>query len=160
MVQVMSPFRWFGLLLQIVTAFLCASCVHYIATEKDWSRVPNGEQSNVSERLPHLAFTQVLPSEELGAVSLLEKSALIEISPSEARQFVGEALGKGEGKIYLVRGLYYHHQTGAFRITGDGTRLFVHHGSLGREAPIHKTAIAVRLRVAPSDIYVWASLAE
>ncbi len=107
---------------------------------------------------PKYVLTVVKPDE---AVKVLEAAPLVELDGPAVAYYTGKAAAFPGLKAYLVRGLMYFKNTGAFSVFQKGQAIFVRHDSTGDSTPAEtRSAVVVFLAHRPNAIYVDCQVAE
>jgi hypothetical protein len=93
---------------------------------------------------------------------MLKDQSIVPLSLKQAGDFVNHPLKKIAGKsTFLVRAVYLNAGTGAFSLYLQSNKLFVTHGSLGRNAvPMKRQALVVFLPKQPDEVFVDCMMAE
>jgi hypothetical protein len=98
---------------------------------------------------------------EAEAIKRLEAVPLVELTAQEVQRFTGKAPLGGALKPYLVRGLVYFRQTGAFAVFQKNGNILVRHDSIGGSTPPEsRSAVVVYLDFKPKEVYVDCGVAE
>lgn len=99
------------------------------------------------------------------AVKKLEASPLIELSAQDAKYFGGKEVQFPGMKPYLVRGLMFYKDSGAFEVFEKDQAIYVRHDSLGDEKAKgalteRRTAVILWLPYKPKQVYVDCQVSE
>ncbi len=111
---------------------------------------------------PEVPEDRVVPvKKEREAVAKLDQAAFAPLSTTELEFYTGGRAVPAGLQPFLVRGLLFYRQTGAFRVFQNDGAIFVKHDSLGHDATSEtRSAVVVFLPQAPKHVYVDCSLIE
>lgn len=143
-------------------AVAAALCFCGCATDqRAWTRQdpwynPPPEGSHVeNDAATPVEWAQVKGGQRLQAAALLDASPLVELTPAQRVQFLDEPVGKPGDRIFLVRAVYTHWESGHFSVLTDGRDLVVNHGSFGTGAgPMGRWPLVVACPFVPRNVYV------
>lgn len=95
------------------------------------------------------------------AVAKLEGAPIVELTPTEVEFFAGKQTTFPGLKPFLVRGLLYFRDTGAFAVYTKEEAILVHHDSHGATTPNEtRSAVVVFLTQKPKDVFVDCGVGE
>jgi hypothetical protein len=127
----------------------------------EWVRWPPASVESEWAPLALADVHEVSPARQAVATEKLAAVSYLTLSQSETEFFSGyRGPALGEKKAFLVRAVFGHQGTGAYRVFRRGNDLFVRHASLGHSSPCHKGALVLNLDFTPGEVYVAMSVAE
>lgn len=101
------------------------------------------------------------PARESEAVKRLEKAPFVELSPSEIRELAGKEMSVPGRKAYLVRGLSYAKDGGAFNVFEKNSSVYVRHEVEGVNPHTERrSALILWLPYTPKNLYVDCQVIE
>src|SRR5258706_9229386 len=133
----------------LLTALVC-----FAAEAQSWLRPlpPALRSATPKEEIPAERFFEVAASKEPTAESYLKDKLVIPQNQNEIHFFGPKSFEcPASTQGYLVRAVYDNGGTGAFSLHRFGSVLLVSHGSLGAASEVHRTALLVCLRFAPTE---------
>ena len=100
-------------------------------------------------------------TDEAAALPRLERAPLVELTAAELQHLTGKGPAPADRKAYLVRGLIYYRETGAFSVFEKDHAILVRHDSLGEATPKEtRSALVVLLPYKPAKVYVDCQVSE
>jgi hypothetical protein len=129
----------------------------------EWLREPKSEdiQNAQYTDISNTDIYEVVASKIEFALIELEGTSISKLSPQQAMWYTGHYYTCPPGKqAYLVRAVYGHAGTGAFRIKRIENSLLIIHESLGRSTIYQKSALVVNLDYEPDQIFIRVRIAE
>jgi hypothetical protein len=103
----------------------------------------------------------VPPSQEAAAVKRLEKTPFVELSPADVQDLMGKAMSIPGRKPFLVRGLLYAKDGGAFNVFEKNASVYVRHEVEGiTPQSERRSALILWLPYTPKNLYVDCQVIE
>jgi hypothetical protein len=103
----------------------------------------------------------ISPARESEAVNRLEKSSFVELSQIEVRELTGKDMSVPGRKAWLVRGLLYAKDRGAFNVFEKNSSVYVRHEVEGVNPQTEKrSALILWLPYTPKNLYVDCQVIE
>lgn len=153
--------RYIVYLLPIILAGMNQGCG---ATRASWyTDIPESISSLPGwSLLDSVRVHVVIDNMEPRAEEILDAKPLVQITESQAREFLGRSLSTISGnRYYLVRSVAANSKTGDYYISTLDGYLWVHHASLGRgPKTMKRRALIIQLADIPNRVYVTCSTAE
>ncbi|MHC4196028.1 MAG: hypothetical protein ACYSYU_07310 [Planctomycetota bacterium] len=153
------------MILILVFIFCVFSCS--VNNRRAWTTMDSWYKAPQEENLTPWTWNiiehfEVEPEMKNKAQMLLLSEPIVGISQQQAFDFIGKTIVKPNGtEFYLVRGVALNEGTGSFSVYYHENRLWVYHGSLGKEpVPMKCKALVTYLSNKPSDIFVTCGMDE
>ncbi len=150
------------------TCFLLISLLLGCRDERAWTSADSWYNPPPSEIYPltgwqpldYTQIHQVTAAQQPAAEALLEEAAVVELTPQQAAEMIGQPLADHPNtKPYLARGVYLNR--GGFSIHFKDQQLLVSHDSLGHgPVPMKRQALVLQLNQLPQEVFVTCSMAE
>lgn len=103
----------------------------------------------------------ISPTRESEAITRLEKAPFVELSQSDIRELTGKDMSVPGRKAYLVRGLLYAKDKGAFNVFEKNSSVYVRHEVEGVNPQTEKrSALILWLPYTPKNLYVDCQVIE
>ena len=149
------------MMLVAVTLAVPAAAADKSPTPKDWlRRAPDAVATSKGVEIPETDYYIVGLTHVWTAVSRLEATSVIELTPELAQFYTGHYYKPpARKKIFLVRGLFAN-ETGRHFLALHGDSLLVSHGSLGHSFTPNFSPMIVHLDRPPKEVYISISGAQ
>ncbi len=102
---------------------------------------------------------EVIESLEAVAKTTLETAPFVPLTRSQAEHYAGRVVADDKKHFFLARAVACNVQ-GIFEVFVAGTDLGIVHGSMGWSSTVRRRAVVVALKVTPTALYSWCSIAR